>query len=220
MASASLLTPRADQEADTLILAPWHDQSSVDVTLAVWPATEAVVGGTRFAPDAPDVVALFATARFAERVEALRTRVRLPAQKYARLLGVSRRTLYHWLETGRSPARAVDRVEHLNAWVDELERHLSAGEIERLLDPDEPESIGALLVDHGVDAAAERVRLVAGEASRPRQARRLDTLADDPEGEPPTATPDELRAAFAAFAAPRRAAPRTCGESEPPELTH
>lgn len=159
-----------------------------------------------------------AGARFAARFEALRGRLRLPIQKYARLLGTSRRTLYHWLETDRPQPLALDRIERLAEWVAELERHLTLAEIQLMLDPDTADSLGALLLGKGLDAAAERVRVVT-EAHRPRRAHRLDVLADDPAGEPPTATAEELRMAFAAFAQPRPSVLRSA-ESEPPELTY
>lgn len=200
--------------------------SSVDVTegtsigpprmvelpsLAV-PSSRIIVARPRLGPSDTGAV-------FAERFEALRQRLRLPVQKYARLLGTSRRTLYHWLETDRPQDFAVDRIDRLAEWVAELERHLTAAEIQRLLDPEAADSLGALLVDEGFDAAADRLRLLTEEAHRPRTARQLASLADDPTGEPPTSTPEELRAAFAAFATPRRPV-RPPVKSEPPELTY
>jgi transcriptional regulator with XRE-family HTH domain len=208
MPSAELLTPLVDGERDDSIFLLWDDAST-----ACPPATPR----RRFDVD---VLPSLSAPWFAERFEALRSRVRLPAEKYARLLGVSRRTLYHWRADGRPSAEAIDLVEHLSAWVDELERHVSASDIQQLLDPEREGSVGALLASHDLDAAADRFRHVAEEAARPRPALRLDVLADDPAGNPPSATPDELRAALEAFARPRRGAARPGAQTEPPELTH
>lgn len=158
-------------------------------------------------------------ARFAERFEALRSKLRMPVQKYARLLGTSRRTLYYWLETDRPQPLAVDLIERLDEWVTELERHLTTAEIQRALDPEAADSIGALLLEEGLDSAAARVRLLTEEVPTLRRARRLDALVDDQIGEPPTATREELRAAFAAFAKPRHPTGPSV-KSEPPELTY
>lgn len=214
MPSAELLTPLVDARQDQRILLLWADASSVGApavlrergkVLDLWLS---------------EVVRQPEAARFAECFYGLREQVRLPAEKYARLLGVSRRTLYNWLETGRPADQAVYLVERLGSWVDELEPYLTASDLRQLLDPEVAGSIGALLASQELDAAAELVRAVADEASRPRRARRLGVLADDPHGEPPSVTADELQAAFSAFTSPRPASAQPGGDTEPPELTY
>lgn len=183
---------------------------------SVAPPPKITVRGPRL--DLEAAVSAAAGVHFAELFEALRMRVRLPVQKYAQLLGTSRRTLYNWLETERPRGVAVDRIERISELVDALERHVSTSEIQELLDPEVADSLGALLLDQGFDAASERVRLLIEAADRPRIALRLDALADEAEGEPPGATADELRAAFAAFGEQRP--PRPSPKYPPPELTH
>lgn len=183
----------------------------------MWSARRRVtVRGPRL--DLEAAVSTAAGVHFAERFEALRRRVRLPVQKYAKLLGTSRRTLYHWLETERPREAAVDRIERISELVDALERHVATSEIQELLDPEVADSLGALLLDQGFDAASERVRLLIEAADRPRIALRLDALEDEAEGEPPGATADELQVAFAAFGEQRP--PRPSPRTQPPELTH
>ena len=141
---------------------------------------------------------------FAERFQDLRERLRLPVQKYALLLGTSRRTLYHWLETGRAQEQAIWRVERLSEWVAEIGDRLPPDELLRLMDPDLPDSIAATLITHGDEAAAERLRELSAAIDQPRRARRLPELADGIAEEPPTLADADLRAGLSMFAAVRQ----------------
>jgi len=156
---------------------------------------------------------------FAELFQNLRERLRLPVQKYAVLLGTSRRTLYHWLETGRPQEQALWRIERLAEWIAEIEDRLPPAEVRRLMDPDLPDSIAATLINQGDEAAGEQLRQLAAATEQPRRARRLPALAiDETAAEPPTLADDEFRAALSAFASPRDAVRGVVGWT-PRELT-
>jgi hypothetical protein len=156
---------------------------------------------------------------FAERFEALRARLRLPVHKYAVLLGTTRRTLYHWLETGRPQQAAIDRLNQIAEWVSILERSRSPSELLGLLDPDATGSIGEVLVQSGEEAAANSVAILATPA-QPLVSRRLDRLANDDIAEPPfVMTANDVRTALTRFATPRARADAPPVLWTPPELT-
>lgn len=204
MPSTLDFTPRIDNDADLRQnVADWVDCSTVDpLSWEEWVVVQSDVGD-----------------RFSEQFEELRQRVALPAGKYALLLGASRRTLYHWLETGRPREVAAETLELLVTWSNRLSHHVSSVELERLFDPAVPGSPGEYLIRLGRDEAEDRVWEIVEDVSRPRKARRLEELADDMAGEPPKASPEELKAALDAMSTPREpvAIPP---QSEPPELTY
>ena len=140
---------------------------------------------------------------FADLFQELRERLRLPVQTYAVLLGTSRRTLYHWLETGRAQEQALWRIERLAELIAEIEGRFEPAEVRRLMDPDLSDSIAAALITEGNEAAVERLRQLLAATHQPRRARRLPALAAEGTGEPPTLGDDEFRAALSAFASAR-----------------
>jgi hypothetical protein len=156
---------------------------------------------------------------FADQFKALRARLQLPVQKYALLLGTSRRTLYHWLDTNRPQDAAISRLERLSVWIDEIEHHVPKHELQRLFDPDFPESLGAILLTEGEDAALEQIRALTSPETVLLPSRRLDAVTEDlADSDVPSLAPGELATALAAFAAPRQAIPQAV-YWEPPELT-
>jgi hypothetical protein len=155
---------------------------------------------------------------FADLFQDLRERLRLPVQTYAVLLGTSRRTLYHWLETGRAQEQALWRIERLAEWIPEMEGRFAPAEVRRLMDPDLPDSIATTLIREGDHAAAERLRRLIAATDQPQRARRLPALAVERAGEPPTLGDDEFRAALSVFAS-ARAAGRGAAGWTPRELT-
>lgn len=180
----------------------WQDCSTAAIEVPVWSAPEVDLGE-----------------QFRKQFKELRNRADLPAETYALLLGASRRTLYHWLQTGRPREEAAETLELLAAWSSRLAHYVSGGELERLLDPKVPGSLGEYLIRKGRDVAEERSWEIVEEVSRPRKARRLEVLADYPSGEPPSASPEELKAALAAMATSREPVSRP-PQGEPPELTY
>lgn len=155
---------------------------------------------------------------FADLFQELRERLRLPVQTYAILLGTSRRTLYHWLETGRPQEQALWRIERLTELIAGIEGRFAPAEVRRLMDPDLSGSIAAALIAEGDEAAAERLRQLLAATDQPRRARRLPALTVEGTGEPPTLGDDEFRAALSAFASARARGRGSAGWT-PRELT-